>query len=607
MLTEPVENNPKASTQAHALNSLKVLFGGYSSSGLKAENQDAFAAYCPSSPSSNHQLVSKGSVAALADGLSCANKAAQASQLAVTQFINDYYGTPDTWATRKSAAKVLTSLNQWLYSQNSSLDDRNYIAEQKQQWLTTFSAIILKSATATIFHVGDTRISQFRQQQFETITKDHNYKQGGNSSVLTRALGADDRLQVDVHKVKLQAGDIYLLTCDGVHEFISSKKLSTLLNTLALEPKTKDLEFLSKQIVKHALKAGSDDNVSCLIVYVKSIANRKLAEIERDLLCKTIPEALEVGQKLDNYKVLKTLHASTRSHLYLVEHEDDSKPLVLKVPSINFAEDAHYRQAFMREAWLGERVKHHNIMAIRESSADSKPSNFIYYVCEFIEGQTLSDWMFDNPKPSIGQVRDIVGQIISALRVFQRLDVVHRDLKPDNIMINQFGQIKLIDYGAAFIASLDENDDTIKETVPQGSLNYIAPETLQTLKSDHQSDLFSLAVICYEMLTGKLPYKPKKQANMANYSTNQWHYRSVKHHRNELPIWLDLCLQKACHSDPNQRYLAFSEFNNDLNKPNIDVVECYKNQPLIERDPVKFWQSVSLFLFVLLIASLINQ
>jgi len=576
---------------------LQICFGGYSCAGIKEENQDAFAALTPS----NSELSSKGAIACIADGVSTASKAAEASQLAVTQFISDYYATPETWSTRKSAAKVMTSLNQWLFSQNSSLDSHHYISEQQQQWLTTFSALIVKSATGYIFHVGDTRISKYRHQQLEAITQDHNCKQAGNSIVLTRALGADSRLQVDVHQVALQAGDIYLLTCDGVHEFLSPKQLKAALATLPNSPDNKALETLSQTIVKQALAAGSDDNVSCLLVFINSIPNKQLAEIERELREKTIPPVLSIGQSIDNYQVKKIIYASTRSHLYLVEDKKTSKQFALKAPSENFVENALYLQAFMREAWLGERVKHDNIMAI---TALGDSSQFMYHISEYIEGQTLSQWMYDNPKPNIALVRDIIKQVIAALRVFQRLDVIHRDLKPDNIMIDKYGQVKLIDYGAVFVASLDENQDTLTESIPQGSVNYVAPETQLSMQADHLSDLFSLGVICYEMLTGQLPYKPQSQStNYTHYQ--QWHYRSIKQYRHDLPLWLDVTLQQATQANPTLRSQTFSEFLSNLNKPNIDAFNDYKSQPLIERNPVQFWKGVSLVLLISLIASLV--
>ncbi len=159
------------------------------------------------------------------------------------------------------------------------------------------------------------------------------------------------------------------------------------------------------------------------------------------------------------------IHASIRSHLYLVVDEATQAPFVLKAPSANFADDPIYLQGFMREAWVGERIKHGNVMRVE---TEKKESKFLYHVCEYIEGQTLSEWIHDNPKPTLAQVRTIIEQIISALRAFQRLDLVHRDLKPDNIMIDHYGHIKLIDYGTVFVASLDENQETIKEDVPTG-------------------------------------------------------------------------------------------------------------------------------------------
>ena len=576
--------------KAHALPQLVVHFGGYSCAGQKAENQDAFAAFSPE----NYELNEKGFVATLADGVSSASKAKDAAQLAVTQFVSDYYSTPATWSTQKSAAKVLTSINDWMYAQS----DGQYSAGQ--QWLTTFSSLIVKSTTGHIFHVGDSRISQFRQGNLAAITRDHNRKQAGNHVVLTRALGADHRLKVDVHEIGLQVGDIFLLSCDGFHDFLSDKEISQALSNLPDILNSFALEQLSKQLTEKALANGSDDNVSCLLVCVDSLPVREYIELERELLTKRILPALEVGMKLDGYQVIKKLHESTRSHLYLVKHENEEKPLVLKVPSLNFSEDVIYLQGFMREAWLGERVNHHNIMKIKSGKANSQ---YLYHFCEYIDGQTLSEWLHDNPKPSIAKVRAILKQIITALRAFQRLDVVHRDLKPENIMIDAFGKITLIDYGTAHIASLAENADNIVEDVPQGSVNYIAPETLIDMRADHQSDLFSLGVIAYELLTGELPFKPMTRNESVNATIHanydQWRYRSIKQYRADLPLWLDFALKQATEPRPSARYQAFSEFEADICKPNISAVEEYKSQPILERDPVLFWKSTTVICFLL--------
>ena len=594
--SEKNEPNTTGSTRnsQKALNKLNVSFGGYSIAGKKTENQDAFAALVPKAS----EVISKGIVATIADGVSSASRAADAAQVSVTQFINDYYATPDTWSTQKSASKVLTSLNQWLSSQTDS------DSGEALQWLTTFTSLIVKSSTGYVFHVGDTRLSVYRQNDIEIITRDHNRRSGNGSNhlVLTRALGADFRLKVDVHQIDIKAGDIYILTCDGVHDFLSNAAIQSKLNDLPQNPTSDDLETVSKSIVNFALEVGSNDNISCLLMYIGGTPNRELAEIERDLLSKTIPPALDVGMKIDNYKVCKVIHASIRSHLYLVQHGSDPTLRVLKVPSENFADDMFYLQGFMREAWIGERVNHRNVMRVQSADTNSK---FLYHVCEYIEGQTLSEWIHDNPNPSIAQVRDILEQVIKALRTFQRLDLVHRDLKPDNIMIDSYGKVTLIDYGTVLVASLEENSDNVAESVPQGSLNYIAPETLLTLHADHKSDLFSLGVIAYEMLCGNLPYKPmvRAEVNFSDYAHFQ--YKKISHYRKDLPLWLDLALKKATQADPALRYQSFSEFYADMSKPNINALQEYKKQPIMQRNPIQFWQGMSAILFVALIITLI--
>ena len=594
---EPLSSSSAPNTDETPQNTqdkLTVCFGGYSIAGKKEENQDAFAAFVPKA----NEIISKGVIATIADGVSSASRAADAAQISVTQFINDYYATPDTWSTQKAASKVLTSLNQWLYSQTDSNSGESL------QWLTTFSALIVKSSTGYIFHVGDTRISVYRQNDIEIITRDHNRRSGTSNAhvILTRALGADPRLEVDVHQIDVNAGDIYLLTCDGVHDFLSSAAIREKLSELPAIPTNEDLEKASKSIVDFALEMGSNDNVSCLLMYIGGTPNRELAEIERDLLSKNIPPALDVGMKIDKYKVCKVIHASIRSHLYLVEHESDPTPFILKVPSENFADDMLYLQGFMREAWIGERVNHRNVMRVHSADPNSK---FLYHVCEYIEGQTLSEWIHDNPKPNIAQVRDIIEQVIKALRSFQRLDLVHRDLKPDNIMIDTYGKVTLIDYGTVLVASLEENNVNVEESVPQGSLNYIAPETLLTLHADHKSDLFSLGVIAYEMLCGSLPYKPMLRAEVTFKDYYAFQYKSIIHTRKDLPLWCDLALKKATEADPALRYQAFSEFYADLSKPNVNALQEYKSQPIMQRNPIQFWKGMSAILLVTLIITLI--
>lgn len=564
-------------------NELNVEFGGHSSKGIKTENQDAFAALNTQA----QEKESKGVIACLADGCSSAKNAKQASQLSVTHFINEYLNTPPSWAVKKSVSKVLASLNQWLYSQSVNY---NHLGQRQADWMTTFTALILKSATGYIFHLGDTRITRLRAKSMEAITRDHKV-----NDTLTRALGAQLHQEIDVYEVELRADDIYILTCDGVHDVLPYGDIQKLIDEHT------NLEHAAKAVTELAIARGSDDNVSCLLVKVNSIAKQNLDELYHSLTRRKIPPPLKVGQKIDDFTVIRELHASSRSHIYLVQQTPDTPPVVLKAPSVNFEDDVHYLQGFIREGWVGQRINHPNVMKVLNTQSQSR---FLYHICEYMDGQTLSDWKHDVPHPEITQVRSIIEQIVQALRAFQRLDMVHRDLKLDNVMIDAHGKVTLIDYGTVSVAAMDESVKQIADDCPQGTLDYTAPETLITMHADFKSDLFSLGVVAYELLCSKLPYQQLAH-NHVPKDYSHWQYTSIRKHRADIPFWLDQALMKALAPKPEFRYHAFSEFISDINKPNPHLKSTAPKDSIMKRDPVLVWKSISLCLFIALVCVLI--
>lgn len=562
---------------------LEVRFGGFSCAGAKAENQDAFAAHQPA-PSVRHL---KGAVACIADGVSSSENASQASQISVTHFIEDYFSTPDTWPVKTAAARVLSALNNWLYHHGlQSHAPHNGL-------VTTFSALVIKSTTAHIFHAGDSRIHRFRNGDLEPLTQDHNHLQAGDKVFLTRALGMDNHLEMDYLQEDVSAGDLFVLTTDGVHESLPIARLRELLNDVE-----DDLEASARRIAEAAAEAGSQDNLSCLLVRIDHLPLEAIDEAHRKLTRLAIPPALEVGMKLDGFEVQEVLHSGTRSHLYRVTHPQWSQPLVLKAPSENFAEDPQYLEGFIREQWVGRRVNHRGVMKIHPHDADSP---FLYHLCEYIEGQTLRQWMYDHPSPGLDDVRPILKTLVSSLRAFQRLGMVHRDLKPENVMIDKSGRVIIIDFGTVQVSGLEEIASPLREECPVGSVNYIAPEYLMGERGVHRSDIFSLGVIIYEMLAGAPPFKPPLVQRQVPKSYDQWQYRSLCDQRRDIPAWVDLALKKATAPRPSQRYPALSEFLQDVMTPNPELLRKLEAAPLIERHPLRFWQLISGALLLLVV------
>jgi protein phosphatase len=385
-----------------------------------------------------------------------------------------------------------------------------------------------------------------------------------------------------------------LLSTDGVHGTLTNAELAA-----HLVAPIENLEHRAKQIVDDALRKGSDDNLSCLLLRVDNLPLADIDEVHRQLTQLAIPPALEPGQRIDGLRVQRVIHNGTRSHLYLVQDEASGTHYVLKAPSPNFADDAQYLEGFIREQWVASRVQHAGVMKIFPRPEHSP---FLYLLCEYIEGQTLRQWLFDNPNATLETVRNIVRDIISALRALQRTHMTHRDLKPENIMLTGTGHIKLIDFGTVHIGGFDDVASPLNDEVPVGSVDYIAPEYLLGENGAFTSDIFSLGVIVYEMLTGVLPYKlsANRQRNLRHL--REYQYIPARERRRDIPQWLDLALQKATHPDARLRYQALSEFMHDLCTPNQDLVRTHQHTPLIQRNPIRFWQGTTLILLIAVIA-----
>jgi len=456
----------------------------------------------------------------------------------------------------------------------------------------------VKSNTLHCFHVGDSRIYHLHNGQLEQLTQDHTRIEAGRS-YLARVLGGDSDLKVDYHSCPINAGDRLLLTSDGLHEFLTTSQIRQLMSD-----GSEDLEQAARQLVQKALDNGSDDNVTALMVAIDQLPQETLDESHQRLSRLPIPPALAPGNKIDGYEVLDVIFSGSRSHMYRVKDLETEQQFVLKAPSENFSEDPLYLDGFIREEWVGLRINHINVM---KTFAPKRPKRFLYYLGEYIQGENLREWINDNPQPPLETVRALVKQMVQGLRAFQRADMVHQDLKPENIMIDRDGCIKILDFGTALIAGVEEIASPLDKSVPQGSVNYVAPEYLVGEAGNFRSDLFSLAVICYEMLTGALPYKEPsvKRVKLDHY--NQLHYIPALQQRSDLPLWVEGCLQKALQANPAHRYQALSEFLQDLTQPNAALEARIKRQPLLERNPIRVWQGLCLVLLIINLLQLVRH
>ena len=555
-----------------------VSLGQHSRGGKHGVNQDFHGAMLPASPLRR----SKGIVVALADGIGSSAVSQEASAAAVCGFLDDYYATSDAWSVRRSAQRVLGATNAWLHAQTMRSHAR---FDKDRGHVCTFSAIILKGRELHLVHVGDSRIYRVHDQALEQLTEDHRIHLSSVESFLGRALGAGPNVEIDYRCLPAEVGELYLLATDGAYAHLDA---GAVLDALRRHPD--ELDAAAQALVDTAQARGADDDMTVQLLRIDALpeADPLGLPLQRDGLA--LPPPLSPRARFEGYTVVRELHASSRSHVHLAVDDSTGRQAVLKLPSVDLASHADYLDRFLLEEWVARRV--HSPHVLRPFEAD-RTRQHVYVAMEFVDGQTLAQWMTDHPRPDLDAVRGIVAQVARGLQALHAKEMLHQDLRPGNVMIDRQGTVKLIDFAAVHVAGLTEGTASARPAEITGTLQYTAPVYFVGAGGSPRAELFSLAVLTYQMLTGALPYGLQVTRLRTPADLKALRYVPVRHLRPELPDWLDAVLLKALHPQPYKRQEVLSEFIHDLHAPGAQF-HRRRAPPLVERNPVLFWQAVAL-------------
>ena len=571
-------------------NKLEVSIGEYSDKGTKEINQDFHDIFIPT----DHQLTTKGVAIAIADGISSSNVSQIASKTSVTSFLIDYFSTSELWSVKKSAYRVLSAANSWLYAQSAKGE---FPHDKNRGFVCTFSAMIIRSTTAHLFHIGDTRVYRLRDGTLKLLTQDHRLQVSQEKSYLSRALGIEKELSIDYDTHEVLQDDYYLFMTDGVYEHIEE---SVLINTITNPQQS--LQESAKLLTELALEDGSSDNLTIQIIKIDNLPKSDVKEIDKELLSKPLPPILETKTLFDGYKILRELSTSSRSRTYLAFDTDSSDKVVLKIPSSDLHNDKASLERFLLEDWIAKRVSNSYLLKAHEQK---RKKNYLYNATEYIEGQTLTQWMRDNPKLDLTTVREIATQIAKGLQAMHRQEAIHQDLRPANIMINSSNTIKIIDYGSVKVTGIADINSLVEQGNILGTMLYSAPEYFLGEVGSSGSDIFSLAVIIYQMISGKFPYGTDVSKATSRSLQRKLKYKSLHTQESDIPLWVDAALKKALEPTPRNRYSELSEFIYDLKHPNETLIREH-NVPFVERNPVLVWQIVSFVLLITVIVLLVK-
>lgn len=537
-------------------------------------------------------LPIKGVAGVIADSTWRNALAKQAGEICVRGFMADYFATPDNWDVKTSANRVLAALNSWLYAQSRTVRNGSYIS--------SMSALLLRGQQAHLFHMGDTLVYRLRGAEFQQLNREHTTYLGGYRYP-SRALGMDPSVDIDYLNFKVKQGDLFLFTTQAAKGTLMPSELVQLMSEFSEDLNQACDVILQKAMEKANRRGYSSYNFCFQLMRVDQVPHESQQGLAEAYSSLPVPEELHLGDELDGYQVTEVLSRSPTSRVYRVYDPLSDRQLVLKAPSPQIAHKREYIAHFIMQQWVVERVSSPYLAKVVDLS---RPRSQLYYLMEYIEGRTLTEWMQANPDADLKVRLDLIEQLTKAVRAMHRREVIHQYLMPQNLLIDQQGVIKVVDFAACGVAGMQELPPLLTLAHRVGLTAYSAPEYRLGREPSERSDQFSVAAIAYELLTGQRPYQGKLETLSSKVDFSRLQYQPCHLLAPELPAWMDPPLRKALQPNPELRYRRLSEFIYDLKKPNpahqSELLEANKNA----EQPLAFWKGLAGLLLLLLLLSL---
>lgn len=535
--------------------SLQLRYAEYSASGPRPENQDALRLVTPAPA----LAASKGYLFALADGVSQCADGALAAQSTLQALALDYYSTPETWGVAQSLDRLLLAQNRWLLANGL---------------LTTLSALVLRGRRFTLAHVGDCRAYRWSAGQLTRISEDHVWEQPDMQHVLKRALGLDQYLVMDYLDGELREAERLLLVSDGVWSTLGDASIRSILSEQT------DPDAAVRTLVNAAHLAGSQDNASALLVQVDSLGSDDLGDTLLQLQQWPLPPALKPGQLFEGWQLEQPVAQSRQSILYRVR-DAQGQPWLLKTLPASRHDENTAGQSLLLEEWFLRRVAGRFFPDIHPLPE----RQHLYYVMREHPGCTLAQIQAQSGPLPLAQWQQVANRLLKGIGLLHRRNIIHRDIKPDNLLLDESGELRILDFGLAYCPGLSTRQ---ADDLP-GTPSYIAPEAFNGAEPAAQQDLYAAGVTLYHLLTGHYPYGEIEAFQHRRFSTPT----PASRYRPDLPDWLDHSLSKALQADPSQRFETAEQWLLEMEQAELRPV-APRPRPLLEREPLMVWRTVAL-------------
>jgi serine/threonine protein phosphatase PrpC len=517
----------------------------------------------------------RGALVVLADGVGGQARGEIASRMACDVAVK-------TFTESKPLASPTQTLFQMFAAANIAVYDENIKNNGKGRMATTLTAALFRHNEVNIGHVGDCRVYLIQKGRIRQVTSDHSYAgvqlklglinvhdamSSPMRSVLTRTVGQEPTIRVDYHTVTVARGDVIVQMCDGVWTQLTEGEIYDTVTKQSPEEACKSLVSLAE-------KRGADDNLSVQVIKVQGIERlsyyRGVATYQKESPA-IMGSELEPGQVLDGrFKITDIISRSGMASIFKAIDQSNNTVVALKVPFMQFESDPGFFQRFQREQAIGKALQHPYILRMIDDESINKSRPYI--VMEYLEGQTLGHLMHSiRPMPEADGLR-IASRICEAIHYMHEHDVVHRDLKPDNIMICSDGSIRIMDFGIAKYEGARRL--TFGGFTPaMGTPDYMAPEQVKGRRGDARTDIYSLGAILYEMLTGATPFEGANPFIIMN-SRLSGDPVAPRKRNDQISPQVEEIILHAMSRNPQDRYATAWDMKQELDNPQNVQVTC---------------------------------
>ncbi len=520
------------------------------------------------------QTIGNITVAIVCDGVGSALGGAQASQRVVRYMMKNFRIRPKSWSIEKSIKTFINSINSILY-------EESLVEYERSELVTTLAMVVIEGNRLYGANVGDSRVYLLRENSLSQLSKDHAMEEEGYENVLTQAIGITSEVEPYYFENSIKKDDKILLCSDGLYNILSTEEIQ------------KYIPFGATKLVKHASKKVDDDLPDdTTAVTIDVLKENETVYLRNQNL--TIPEKLKPNQNIDGYILEKPLIQNERTWLATKK----TKQYVLKFAPIEALEDETLLDMYVKEAWNAKRLK----APFFPKAVIPKNRTYRYYVMELIRGESLENYTKKNKHLSVDDTVELARTLLKMSQYLLKYDLVHGDIKPDNIIIDKEeesdnAKFKIIDFGSV--------TEVFSTTSKAGTPSFLAPERFLGESISEASEIFSIGVTLYLALTGKYPYGEIEPFQNPTFKEA----KKPSTYNSNIPQWLDSVILRAIAIDKKERYEHYSEMDFELKYPKKVKPYFNKNVSIIERNPYMFYRvafTISFIINILLIFLIIR-